>query len=649
MAPFQYSPLGPDEIRLLKIDWNRIRNNVRHPAPDGSISCTITHHPLISPPPYTALSYMWGSDSESYCPHILRVNGNGTLKIRCNLYDFLCQVMPSAKRKKHKKSRSFVGFLWIDALCINQEDFEEKSRQIPLMARIYSSAKRIVMWLGNPSDETDRAMDIYSRISAAAADGTLPAVSPSSLRQIVSPKDSKQLCGFNGLPYWKRSWIYQEASTPCLYREVWYGVKKQPFQSMITTVMALLNHERAFASYLKDKPASTSILVLGLFTISRQIGDGAMSLLDLLFLAAGLYATVEADKVYAMLNIYRDINPLAEKDEPIRVDYNLPIEDLNQIVTEHILKFTRRADALLLCCLYNQECLRKSWVPDIYELHKVGSDAFQVHARRSHFDAGGDEWLPFSIGSGDRTGILTVRGVRFETLAGVHKPVKVQSSVVEPREMGDVEFWVPRLVAWMKVLTEWLQQCGQGEEAITEKPYVAGGTVSEAADWVLGIGGPLSLDGANWKWPWRQFAFLNKIDRNELEDGDGKGDDNGENDKDNNEDEDDGNNDDENLKIDQDEEKLIKWLSTKLACRDYLEWTIDMALFRTGKGYLGIGPNAMAVNDVLVIIPGLNMPLLLRPSSETSGQWKVVCGCWVKGIMDGEGLKAGDEEEFDLI
>jgi hypothetical protein len=42
------------------------------------------------------------------------------------------------------------GWLWIDALCINQADFEERSSQVLLMGNIYSSASEVLIWLGLP-------------------------------------------------------------------------------------------------------------------------------------------------------------------------------------------------------------------------------------------------------------------------------------------------------------------------------------------------------------------------------------------------------------------------------------------------------------------------------------------------------------------
>jgi hypothetical protein len=48
--------------------------------------------------------------------------------------------------------------IWIDALCIHQEDEREKEQQIQLMAKIYGQASRVVVWLGETADKSDQAL-----------------------------------------------------------------------------------------------------------------------------------------------------------------------------------------------------------------------------------------------------------------------------------------------------------------------------------------------------------------------------------------------------------------------------------------------------------------------------------------------------------
>jgi hypothetical protein len=37
--------------------------------------------------------------------------------------------------------------LWIDAICINQADLDERKQQVQLMRDVYSGASRVVVWL----------------------------------------------------------------------------------------------------------------------------------------------------------------------------------------------------------------------------------------------------------------------------------------------------------------------------------------------------------------------------------------------------------------------------------------------------------------------------------------------------------------------
>lgn len=106
---FTYTPLtNPStEIRLLTI----------HPySPSTSpLSCTLTHHPLHPKPIYTCLSYTWGPDTPDQQISI-SIN-NAPFQIRPNLASF----MHVARRV------GFTDLLWVDAVCINQGDTEEKN------------------------------------------------------------------------------------------------------------------------------------------------------------------------------------------------------------------------------------------------------------------------------------------------------------------------------------------------------------------------------------------------------------------------------------------------------------------------------------------------------------------------------------------
>lgn len=124
-----YRPLLGKEIRLLKL------------LPGSAIdriSCELEIRRLIDCPNYEAVSYVWG---ESLDTVEILVN-DAELYITRNLYNAL-QVFRYKDRPR---------LLWIDAICINQSDLSEKSRQIVLMKDVYSRCKACNVWLGRVDD-----------------------------------------------------------------------------------------------------------------------------------------------------------------------------------------------------------------------------------------------------------------------------------------------------------------------------------------------------------------------------------------------------------------------------------------------------------------------------------------------------------------
>lgn len=101
---------------------------------------------------YEALSYVWGLE-ESEEP--IWIDGN-KLSVRVNLY----------KALSHLRDCFVERILWVDAICINQEDKTgEKEQQVQAMAKIYSKASRVIVWLGEATGNSDQALEV---IRAAA-------------------------------------------------------------------------------------------------------------------------------------------------------------------------------------------------------------------------------------------------------------------------------------------------------------------------------------------------------------------------------------------------------------------------------------------------------------------------------------------------
>jgi hypothetical protein len=104
-------------------------------------------------PTYEALSYVWGEDSDSPSRHISC--SDVKIPITRNCYEALRTL------HRHFGVRS----IWVDAICINQDNVEEKEHQIPLMGDIFGGARRVFIWLGNGTRESDEAFTWITRES----------------------------------------------------------------------------------------------------------------------------------------------------------------------------------------------------------------------------------------------------------------------------------------------------------------------------------------------------------------------------------------------------------------------------------------------------------------------------------------------------
>lgn len=147
---------------------------------------------------FDALSYVWNQYS-------------GSSQILCDqavlVISRSLEIALSSLR--YEKSQRH---LWVDQICINQDDEPEKEQQIPLMAQIYSKASKVLVWLGEANGETDIAIDsiedVVRRLEQMDATG-----------EPVLPEDrgfqDTQLRAINHLlhrPWFTRVWTLLEAA-----------------------------------------------------------------------------------------------------------------------------------------------------------------------------------------------------------------------------------------------------------------------------------------------------------------------------------------------------------------------------------------------------------------------------------------------------
>lgn len=371
-----YTPLvRPLEIRVL----------ILHPGKKGSpIECTLEHRCLGSNKAhFDALSYVWGNPAvtgEITCNNRRRNVGK-------NLYDALERLrLPDDER-----------VLWIDALCINQADNQEKTQQVRLMGEIYSKAQRVLIWLGNNEaiqagvgklaswqpDEKHvdwkplkpvftnvlfyqaQAFLIWLGFDSAVNMGVANLEQPQSPRQF----DWSALIPVVQSPWFNRVWCIQElvlASNPLI-------VSRDSMISWDHFARAVLSLRTQFNTYRMKTQRQNNQSIENFYFLHdmRQKHKNKRSqrhnLLELLFLTRGFQATDPRDKLFALVGLAGDV---LSSDWEVTPNYDLSVAEVyHRFALWHLTRKRQfeifsfgRGQGLSLSPELEQ---LPSWVPDL--------------------------------------------------------------------------------------------------------------------------------------------------------------------------------------------------------------------------------------------------------------------------------------------
>lgn len=208
MASFRYLPLedSAQEIRLLSLLEGDFSSEVR------ILICNI---PLAAenPPVYEALSYTWGSTENPVNISVGEVPGVATLAVTQNL----AQALPYLRYENRPR------ILWIDSVCVNQNDLQERSQQVERMGDIYRLADRVIAWIGPRDEDTTYGLRLLSNLSSMIeVDWTKRTIRPATLEASHAgwadltkrlPYGKKELLAILHLfdrPWFERLWIWGE-------------------------------------------------------------------------------------------------------------------------------------------------------------------------------------------------------------------------------------------------------------------------------------------------------------------------------------------------------------------------------------------------------------------------------------------------------
>ena len=359
-----YISLDREEFRLLQVQGY---DNF------GILRCSLIHTPLQGDAtiPYSAISYTWNESDKLWygdydtTPKPIRINGVAVM-VPDKVANMICLVekddpelvptkLHNSDRMKHSKKT-----IWIDAICINQENMEENGHQVARMGSIFGRASEVLSFLGSPSGETDQVIDKIINLSSTG-----------TLNYEPSPKWTLAIVNFfGGHDYWRRAWIFQEIAMARTIVMFW-GSKVVSLDTILGICEQLSENDkmeglRGFIKALRlirhSKPMLSRAWKYGSVDESdpsKYAMKGTRNtFLEVLRESRQHNACRDPrDMLYSRMAVATDTNVLIPY-----ADYQMPVEELykrfatNSIVRSNSLEVITFASSTAMCV--------PTWVPD---------------------------------------------------------------------------------------------------------------------------------------------------------------------------------------------------------------------------------------------------------------------------------------------
>ncbi|CZR51400.1 uncharacterized protein PAC_01275 [Phialocephala subalpina] len=587
MEVYKYQPLSPErnEIRLLKLI----------PAPPrGEVVIEVFHADATSNPEYEALSYVWGAPDLTH-EVCIRTSRNDILSLNQRLEKLSFRETRSKLRvlpitRNLAKALSYLTLpdrpriLWIDAICINQTDEVEKSREVAKMGEIYGQASRVVVWLGEGQEDSSLAITTLKAIGESieySDDGSWE-IKPGSEAyylesELSNPRTARgkvliwmAIRNFFQAPWFTRLWVFQEVgrASDTIFM---VGAEQVRRHILLGAFEWVIYSSKRSASLSRGIP----ILDEKIIEIARPVFDhsrrrktlGHTPFRDLVNWTKRMRCYDPRDRIYALLS-------LLHQDEATKIVPNYS-STTEQVYTNAILNNieSNKDLRILEICDFaktNSKLVLPSWVPDLSVPNPLEPMT---------------PWCPAGISAaeyryGEANGVFRVRGRNVCVINYVATPVPISASIAEA--LAICYAWEPLNAS--------------------DKGYITGGNLMDAFIATLFLAccpGYLPiftehqelLSVAAIKAAYLSLVAEGVITTNHQE--------------------------------------YVEALQTFLPGRSF---------FTTKEGYIGLCPASACPGDKICIAFGSFNPLILRSVPGREGHYQVGGACFVYGLMNGEGI-----------
>ncbi|KAH8702941.1 heterokaryon incompatibility protein-domain-containing protein [Phaeosphaeriaceae sp. PMI808] len=567
-----------------------------------TVRCALRNVDLDGEEEYEALSYVWGKLVTEKYVYISQFR----VPITRNLYSGLQRLRYETK----------IRTLWIDQLCINQADNEERASQVGMMRDIYRRCSRCVIWLGELDgdvnnfnvQDAEAVFDFIEFVSKAQPGCTvLPEIFHDSVKG-ESVRRAFEAFSMYGNPWWSRIWTIQEFIIPHSAIFIWGPFSLQRdilnlagYRLQLDVMMEFFDAEfqlcrRQYRSLLRR------LLYPTMGFVYSTIKDDT---LDLLMRWRHRDASDPRDKVYALLGLL----PPGVLQSAQCCSYDIPVANLFSQVTIDLIKEEGGLRPLIGSSdLAHITPSLPSWAIDFACSQRLGRRQLKWwnHSHRyKEFSANGTFGL--SLQTSKMCDALLMRGVLVDEIYGVSEVYKVSETerITHSSTLKIIES-ARTLVDRSKMIL------ALPATYITKQSW-------ETAFWRTMVGDlimdeyPVERAG-----PQHEYLFPELLLYLQGE----------------------------NARIDVDISDDIHF--SNALHESVYGMVTDHAFFITKTGYIGFGPPDTRPGDQVWVLYGGQVPFILHKSKESKvpdglSQFRLVGDAFVYGIMDGEAVQESHE------
>jgi hypothetical protein len=623
---FKYTPLtGAREVRLL----------ILQPGQDNEMVTCHLRSTVIdnSDIDFEAISYCWGDLRKK---RSIICEGR-RLRVTTNLFDAL----------RHLRGKDHTRMLWADAVCVNQDDLEERSRQIVLMPDIFKSARQVLIWLGNAFPGIDKVENMIKtcseRLPSQPDDVNDTTMFLEDLGTGLLERadlnmeiDREPFVRLLKSPWFRRKWVIQEV---CLAKDavIVCGHVQFPWCILASYAAQLI----AYGDYLTyDLTVFLNEMVYPLnniasiFTLQTLIGK--MGLLDCIKATSKFQCTDPRDHIFSLLNLS------SEQEQSL---YNLipeykisPAEVYTKFATRFLLRGGDIGVLSLAPNLKQSMPLQGAIGKATSVLASVSSSLLRIIPGTSPALSHLPSWVPDLTGHGiDCVAGYSLQGVSFAAGGSKKQEIHIDGrslkctgiiiDQIKKQVLSPLEYPTKRVPANSNNILKsengpntlkqinWLRQC----------VALAGGT--------YGLDMPPERFAALWKALIMERAGVyNRVERDlspqfqeyltnvfKLDD-------------------------DDDETVIQAYELVAKHII--LIENHIVSFAAPRRFSLTAKDRLGLMPRTSKEGDLICILLGGAVPFVIRPAGK--GTFKLLGDCYLHGVMDGEALKTDDPREIVL-